>query len=119
MADEIIKHHPNSSYYPYAIVLNRSSSELAVLQDALARFHDSPAYPHLLIQAAVRAEYEGTRAAKRHAAPDEVNSFYSLALRYGDEALRSGSPTVQSQARIIVDAARNGKERFEHGKAPR
>ena len=38
MADEIIKHHPNSSYYPYAIVLNRSSSELAVLQDALARF---------------------------------------------------------------------------------
>jgi hypothetical protein len=100
LADEVIAKHKNSGYCPYALVLGRYPwmTPLADLRDAADRFHDSPAYPHLLVTVAIAAGSEAGRARNRDASLDEVEGYLKLAKFYDEEALRTGIPAVHAHA---------------------
>jgi hypothetical protein len=71
LAEDVIAHHRDSGYYPYALFIVRMFSrnigedDIEPLLEAAKRFPDSPAYPYLLKGAADAAFVEASTAEYR------------------------------------------------------
>ena len=119
VAREIVKNHPNSDYYPYALVLTDRSAvkmSLDTAQDAVQRFRNSPAYPHLLLAAGLSAAHAAD-AARRRGAADEAVKALQLDRFFNEEALRMGSDAVRAQASVNSRRADSLLDEFRRSRA--
>ncbi len=84
LLDEILKLHPASQYYPYAVLLRapaHEKSDITRALEAAPRFRQSPAYPHLLKYAADGAMSQALKADWRGDAK-ERDEYYAAADKY-------------------------------------
>lgn len=84
LLEEILKLHPASQYYPYAVLLRAPASEEGDVTRALeaaARFRQSPAYPYLLKYAGDGAMSQALKAGRRGDARQR-DELYGAAAKY-------------------------------------
>lgn len=99
VAQEIVRMHPSSAYYPYALILPvrgkiPQPGDLTLLAEAAARFTDSPAHAHLLHRAGIVAMYFAqTKDGKE---PTDAQRNYELAEQYFRAALASKNTAVRA-----------------------
>lgn len=117
LAEDIIKLHPRSSYYPYALLLKTQYWSLVNVDEVLqaARdFPDSPAQPYLVKAAGDHAYSEGIGAQIRN---DEAaaDKFYALAEQYYRKVPKTANVAVQDEvARNLRISAARGRLGAEH-----
>ena len=109
LLQEILQIHPTSNYYPYALLLESPfapKEDIAKTLDAAERFHDSPAYPYLLMHAAACALDEPGR----HDAKTD-DEYFALAEKYLDDVLKktSNPALLESAKRLRVYAHTRGR----------
>lgn len=102
---EVIAKHPNSAYYPYALTV-RPNGRYELLADAMGRFHESPAYSHLAVEAAHSALYNADNGVNRSDSPTSIERYFQLAQEYADDALQSDVVAVKQRAKTIREMAR-------------
>ncbi len=107
VGDEIVARHPNSAYYPYALLLRRLSPALTLTQaqEAIDRFATSPIIHYLLIAASNTAHSEAWNAEHRNATPTETERYKQLELSYDKAALNTGNRAIRRAAQSGVSAA--------------
>jgi hypothetical protein len=102
LAEEIIAHHRESGYYPYALFTVRmfdrtyGEDDIEPLLEAAKRFSDSPAYPYLLKGAADAAYVEASTAEYRKET-EKAAKLFALAETYYREALKTNSASIRAQ----------------------
>jgi hypothetical protein len=100
LSEEILAHHPDSNYYPYAfyvIRVQRGTAGEADINPLLAtakRFPSSPVYPYLLGAAAGTAFVEAGRA-EYHKNKERQARFEALAKTLAAEAMKVDHLTVR------------------------
>ena len=101
LRDEIIRLHPASSYYPYALAMDAmrpvDKSRLPILFEAAERFAESPARPYLLLAAADGARY-AAKVTQRMPDAAAVLTNFRLARSNYREALATKSFAVRASA---------------------
>ena len=101
LADEILRVHPASGYYPYILAhraLRRADkNHMPALLEAAERFTDSPAHPYLLKAAADCARYEALTA-ERARDDASADQYYKLAENNYRAALATKSVVVRAGA---------------------
>jgi hypothetical protein len=99
--EEVLAHHQESNYYPYALFLrtfNRNYLEehIAPFLEAAKRFPDSPAFPYLLKGAADAAYVEASTAEYRKET-EKAAKLFALAETYYREALKTNSASIREE----------------------
>ncbi|MEO8383416.1 MAG: hypothetical protein ABI779_27415 [Acidobacteriota bacterium] len=113
LAREIVELHPDSSYYPYALLLYRrfkNRDDLPALLAAAERFSASPSLPYLWKAAADAALYE---AQDPHSDDASSGKFYDLAEAYYQTALATGSLGVRGGAEKGARRANSNREKVK------
>jgi hypothetical protein len=107
ISDEVVAKFPRSGYYPYALLLRhaRPIFDLQAVREAIGNFRSSPAYPHLLVAAAVEALRQARLASNAKRPVAEIELYMSFAKFYSDEALHTQSVPIRANARATARAA--------------
>jgi hypothetical protein len=106
LAKDIIEHHRESNYYPYALFLrmfsrNIGEDDIEPLLEAAKRFPDSPAYPYLLKGAADAAFVEASNA-EYSKETEKAAKLFALAETYYREALKTNSAAIRAQTEARI-----------------
>jgi hypothetical protein len=113
---EILNAHSSSGYYPYALLLKAPAlqDDIDPSLEAAQRFPDSPAYAHLLLQAADSA-YSAALAADYRHDPSTAAQFYERASELYDRTLKTKSLAVRGIASerrsASIRSAKRARER--------
>lgn len=105
LANEIIRIHPTSGYYPYVLALRAfgtpipEKNDIPALLEAAERFSSSPAYPYLLSAAANCARYAGT-VAQREGNMADARKYYTLAETKYREALATKKVAIRASSEL-------------------
>jgi hypothetical protein len=102
ISDEVISKHPNSGYYPFALLLGHAKTLVALqaARDAVEKFRQAPVYPHLLLGTGMLAITSAQYAALKNRSSTEIEGYWRLAEFYNGEALHTQNVAVKGQARI-------------------
>jgi hypothetical protein len=121
MADVVVAHHRRSAYYPYALLLGHAvpTVSLETAREAVSAFQSSPAYPHLLVTAAIAAHVEARKRQERHAPAPEVEGLLRMSVELAESAVRTGNPAVRAQANVNEQIARDYIDRLRREAAKR
>jgi hypothetical protein len=97
---DILEHHRDSGYYPYALFLRMFSRNIGEdfiepLLEAAKRFPDSPAYPYLLKGAGDVAFVEASTA-EYMKDTEKAARLFALAETYFHEALKTNSASIRA-----------------------
>lgn len=103
LAEEIIRNHAASAYYPYALILSRrnvnvNKDDIPPLVEAASRFVDSPAHAHLIKTAANFELYAARTGRTLKKDPAEIERHYALADQYYREALKTKNAAIRPAA---------------------
>jgi len=116
---EILELHPESAYYPYAILLREQISPPTVpttadverLLTTADRFPSSPAYPHLLLRAAAITDGFAVDAMYRHDMKARSEYLRTAERYYDDAANKVKIPILRRIAERQRDATHAAIER--------
>jgi hypothetical protein len=111
LLSEILNAHSSSSYYPYALLLKQAPAKQDDIEpslEAAERFADSPAYAHLLLQAA-DAAYTTAASAEYRRDTGAAERYYQRAAELYARTLETKSLAVRGIAsqrkHVAVDLA--------------